>query len=76
MRVLTAAFAGLLALSLPACSEQETMTEGGIDMMRLVNAGEDEANWITHGRTYSEQRFSPLTQVGRENVSELGLAWY
>ncbi|MHA6332650.1 PQQ-dependent dehydrogenase, methanol/ethanol family [Qipengyuania sp. CAU 1752] len=76
MRVLIAAFAGLLALSLPACSEQETMTEGGIDMMRLVNAGEDEANWITHGRTYSEQRFSPLTQVGRENVSELGLAWY
>ena len=32
--------------------------------------------WLTHGRTYSEQRFSPLTQITKENVAELGLAWY
>ncbi len=43
---------------------------------RLVNAGSDDANWLSHGRTYDEQRFSPLDQVNRDNVGELGLAWY
>lgn len=50
--------------------------DNGIDTNRLVNAGDDTANWITHGRTYSEQRYSPLDQVTRENVGELGLAWF
>ncbi|MBQ96193.1 MAG: PQQ-dependent dehydrogenase, methanol/ethanol family [Actinobacteria bacterium] len=50
-------------------------TEGGIDNVRLVNAGDDPANWITHGKTYSEQRYSPLDQINRETVGELGLAW-
>ncbi|MXP30658.1 PQQ-dependent dehydrogenase, methanol/ethanol family [Erythrobacter jejuensis] len=52
------------------------MSEAGIDSVRLLNAGEDSGNWITHGRTYSEQRFSPLSQVNQGTVGELGLAWY
>jgi len=28
------------------------------------------------GRTYDEERFSPLVQIDTENVSKLGLAWY
>lgn len=28
------------------------------------------------GRTYDEQRFSPLTQINTENVGRLGLAWF
>ena len=31
---------------------------------------------MTTGRTYDEQRHSPLTQVNTESVSDLGLAWY
>jgi glucose dehydrogenase len=31
---------------------------------------------MTYGRTYSEQRFSPLAQITADNVSLLGLAWY
>ena len=34
------------------------------------------ADWLSHGRTYSEQRFSPLDQVNTGNVNELELAWY
>lgn len=49
---------------------------GAIDKQRLQNAGEDTANWITYGRTYDEQRFSPLSQINTENVSDLGLAWF
>ena len=32
-------------------------------------------NWLGHGRTYSEQRYSPLTQINADNVNRLGLAW-
>ncbi|MBO6767444.1 MAG: PQQ-dependent dehydrogenase, methanol/ethanol family [Erythrobacter sp.] len=66
-------FSGTLAGCNMATGEN---TEGGIDNVRLVNAGEDPANWITHGKTYSEQRYSPLDQVSRETVGELGLAWF
>jgi quinohemoprotein ethanol dehydrogenase len=33
------------------------------------------ANWLSYGRTYSEQRFSPLAQIDTKNVGKLGLAW-
>jgi quinohemoprotein ethanol dehydrogenase len=33
-------------------------------------------NWLAFGRTYSEQRFSPLDQVDDVNVSKLGVDWY
>ena len=33
-------------------------------------------NWLAFGRTYSEQRFSPLTQINAANVSELAVDWY
>jgi quinohemoprotein ethanol dehydrogenase len=34
------------------------------------------ANWLAFGRTYSEQRFSPLDQVNAANVASLGVDWY
>ncbi len=38
----------------------------------------DGANgdWPSYGRTYDEQRFSPLDAINAGNVSKLGLAWY
>ena len=47
-----------------------------IDAKRMRNANSETANWLTHGRTYDEQRFSPLTAINEANVNELGLAWY
>jgi len=32
--------------------------------------------WPSDGRTYSAQRYSPLTQVTAGNVAQLGLAWF
>jgi PQQ-dependent dehydrogenase (methanol/ethanol family) len=43
---------------------------------RLVNADAEPGNWLSHGRTYSEQRYSPLDQVDASNVNQLGLDWY
>lgn len=46
-----------------------------VDAERLVNAESEPGQWMSHGRTYSEQRFSPLDQITAENISNLGLAW-
>ena len=43
---------------------------------RLIAANTEPGNWMSHGRTYDEQRFSPLAEIDRENVGDLGLAWY
>ena len=32
-------------------------------------------DWLTVGRTFSEQNFSPLTQINVRTVGQLGLAW-
>ena len=48
---------------------------GKVDGARIV-AAENNAEWLSYGRTYSEQRFSPLARINRDNVKTLGLAWY
>jgi|TARA_B100000315_G_scaffold259226_1_gene314382 PQQ-dependent dehydrogenase (methanol/ethanol family) len=47
-----------------------------VNRERIIAADEEPGNWLAHGRTYDEQRFSPLVQINDENVAELGLAWY
>ena len=46
-----------------------------VDDAALRAADSDTNEWITYGRTYSEQRFSPLKQVDEQSVGKLGLAW-
>jgi quinohemoprotein ethanol dehydrogenase len=57
-------------------SSQETSGIGQIDDERIKNAESEPGNWLAYGRTYEEQRFSPLDQINRESVSELDLVWY
>jgi len=45
-----------------------------VDTARIV-ADTDPGNWLTHGRTYGEQRYSPLTDIDTSSVATLGLAW-
>lgn len=33
------------------------------------------SDWLSHGRTHAEDRYSPLDQINRETVSRMGLAW-
>ncbi|MBO0722098.1 MAG: PQQ-binding-like beta-propeller repeat protein, partial [Blastocatellia bacterium] len=47
-----------------------------VDSARLGGADKDPGNWMGHGRTYSEQRFSPLKEINDGNIGDLGLAWY
>jgi quinohemoprotein ethanol dehydrogenase len=70
----------LIAVSLASADivwAQRNMTAAAdVDHERLLRADREPENWMTWGRTYTEQRFSPLDQVNDENVGELGLAWY
>lgn len=42
----------------------------------IIHADDHPENWLSYGRTYSEQRYSPLDQINRSNVGDLKLAWY
>jgi quinohemoprotein ethanol dehydrogenase len=68
--LLLAAIAGCSALASaygPAAVNSERMRSAD----SKENVGE-----CVHGRTYDEQRFSPLEQINDGNVDQLGLAWF
>jgi quinohemoprotein ethanol dehydrogenase len=46
-----------------------------VDDARLQGADAEPGVWLSHGRTTSEQRFSPLERIDERSVSGLGLAW-
>jgi quinohemoprotein ethanol dehydrogenase len=59
----------LLALALTsACTDHKAADN------QLINATA-AANWLTHGGTFDEQRYSQLDKINMANVSSLGLAW-
>lgn len=43
---------------------------------RLLAAPIEGDNWLTHGRTYAEDRFSPLDDINENTVHKLSLEWY
>ena len=47
-----------------------------VDAARLVGADAEPGSWMSYGRTYDEQRYSPLELINQDNVDQLGLAWY
>ena len=69
---LAATTVGVLALSACASSPPEPARN---DTQRIIAADTEPGSWLTHGRTYGEQRFSPLTKVSTDTVGGLGLAW-
>jgi len=78
MRVAIALLLGT-SLALSACGKgtsQDAVTPtstAGVDAARIIAA--KPAEWLSTGRTYDEQRFSPLSAVNQDTVGKLGLAW-
>ncbi len=54
---------------------QTSRTFAQVDGARIAAADSEPQNWMAHGRTYDEQRYSPLKQINSDNVGKLGLAW-
>ena len=46
-----------------------------VDAARMAAADSEPGNWMSTGRTYNEQHFSPLQKIDAGNVRQLGLAW-
>ncbi len=64
------------AVVLVGCGEPTVDAPAWVDGVRIENADSEPHNWLTHGRTYSEQRYSPLDQINDSSVDRLGLAWH
>jgi quinohemoprotein ethanol dehydrogenase len=88
MRIPIIAAACAAVLCLAACAGSDTRSAdtrspnapapayGNVDAKRLLAADQNAGQWMSTGRTYSEQRFSPLKRINTDNVAQLGLAWY
>ncbi len=59
----------LMSLASHANSQPAAQT---VNESSIMNPG---GEWLSYGRTYREQRFSPLDSVNRDNVDELDLVW-
>ncbi len=76
------AFAIGLTSFLVACSSSKPpvaeapAVPANVTKARVIAADQEPGNWMAHGRTYSEQRYSPLNQINAENVKDLGMAWH
>jgi quinohemoprotein ethanol dehydrogenase len=56
--------------------QQETSKPADVNGARIISADGEPGNWMVHGRTYNEQRFSPLKQINDQNISQLRLSWF
>lgn len=68
-------FVAALGLAVGAAANETSENRAGVTKTRLLTAAADRKNWLTHGGTWSEQRFSPVDSLTAENVGQLGLAW-
>ena len=66
--------ATVLALAIAAALTSASAAT--VDAKRIQAAANNNSEWVTHGRTYDEQRFSPLKRINTDTVKTLGLAWY
>lgn len=70
--------AGILVICAVVGGEGAVSAEAApanVDHARIVEVDREPGEWMSHGRTYSEQRFSPLNDIDVDNVEGLGLAW-
>ena len=82
-RLVVASFVAVAALSgcgkpsaPPEQAAEASRKPGAVDAARIEAADSEPGNWMTHGRTYDEQRFSPLKQIDTRSVRDLKLAWH
>ncbi|MBV8096999.1 MAG: PQQ-binding-like beta-propeller repeat protein, partial [Acetobacteraceae bacterium] len=66
-----------ICLALPSGSTRAAGqgSENQVTQARLLNADQEQGNWILHHKDYSAHRFSSLDQINRDNVKNLKVAW-
>ena len=61
--------------NIPLPLDTESKLIGNINTQRIIKADNEPGNWLSHGRNYEEQRYSPLEDINKENIERLNLAW-
>ncbi len=59
----------------PGTIEHLTRVTQLVDNDLLLAADETPGDWLSYGRNYQEDRYSPLKQITKSNLDSLGLAW-
>jgi len=59
----------------PGSEEHIKAVTSLIDDAYIANADNNPDNWVTYGKNYAEDRFSPLNEINKDNVGKLGLVW-
>jgi quinohemoprotein ethanol dehydrogenase len=72
---LTAARLVMLLACSGAAADESSSGVATLDGARIAAADREPQNWLAHGRTYDEQRYSPLATINDANVGGLDLAW-
>src|SRR5258707_7921864 len=67
------------AAQAPAAEDGDTASRladaANVDGDRIVHADATPGDWLSYGRTYGEQRYSPLRDIDTATVNDLGVAW-
>jgi glucose dehydrogenase len=74
MKTLVGAIATVAIATLADATNAEERG-GFVDDARLYSAAQADADWITFGRDYTNQRFVPLDKINRSNVAGLEPSW-
>ncbi len=61
--------------SIPGSPLHIAKVVGAVQDQQISNIDDNSGDWLTYGRNYGEERFSPLGQITKDNVGQLGLAW-
>ncbi len=64
-----------IALTLAVTTAFAANAETVVDDAAIADES-DGANWLAYGKTASEKRYSPLTQINLDNVKNLGIEWF
>ena len=65
----------ILAVTFLASGSAQQPPPRPVDDAALAKPEARQQDWLSYGRDYYEQRFSPLTEINDANVDKLGLAW-
>ncbi len=59
----------------PGTTEHINAVTQQVNDDRLLATDETPGDWLSYGRNYQEDRFSPLNQITKLNIKKLGLVW-
>ena len=71
-KISTFLIAAILAASTIVLTGQYSLT---VNKERLENAANEPQNWLLMNGDYGSNRYSRLTQINRDNVSNLRMVW-